>query len=369
MDLTGHYLFVETGAVLPKEKYPKSKFGFKRKVYMHPSETWKFANDYENTDVYQTTMMYIDPTWYQDSYGRWLINAEDSLKWGNFYLDFDNVIENEIDYDKVREDVMIAVRYLTLIMKIPTNMIQVYYSGSKGVHLMVPPEVFGLEPHLRLNEIYKEIMLDIKRYAPHDTIDVKIYDNKRLLRMVNSYNAKGERYKIPLTLEEMNEWSYEEVRQAAMQPRTMQYPPPVKSAQAERVLASKIDLWSKRAETQTKYDGKMKEIKDLPPCIKAMHDKTFRETVDERNNSASALASFYMQKGTDIGETREILNKWSQEQCKPPLKQQDLKIIVDSIYNGRYRYGCETLKRVSGVCDKDHCPLFMKSENQTKGAN
>lgn len=364
MDLQGHYLYVEVGAVLPKEQYPNSKFGFARKKYYHPNDIWQFQNQFYNTDVFRTDMIYIDPYWYQDTYNRWLINAEDSLKWGDFYLDFDYAIETSEDYNKVKEDALIAMRYLNLIMKIPEQHIKIFYSGFKGIHITVPPELFGLEPHLRLNEIYKEIMLDILRYTKHDTLDVKIYDNKRLLRIPNSFNGKGQRYKIPMTFKELKEWDYQKVREVASQPRIFEYPVPVKSSQAEQVLRGKIELWSKRAEVQIKYDGKMKEIKDLPPCIKAMHDKTFRETIDERNNSATALASFYMQKGTELEETRQILYKWNIEQCKPPLKKNEIKIIVDSIYNGRYRYGCETFKRVSEVCDKEHCPLFMKTEKK-----
>lgn len=366
MDFTNHYVYVEAGAVLPKEQYPKSKFGFRRKQYFHPNDLLGFQQQFNNTDIFRTELMYIDPLWYRDTYGRWILNAEESLKFGDFYLDLDYPLETDADYEKIKEDALVVIKFLTLIMKIPNENIKIFYSGSKGVHITVPAVVFGLEPHLKINEIYKELMQDILRFIKHDTVDVKIYDNKRLFRIPNSFNSKGQRFKIPLTLKEFKEWDYKKVREIALQPRFIEYPVAIKVAQAEQVLHGKIELWSKRAEVQVKYDGKMKEIKELPPCIKEMHSKTFRETIDERNNSATALASFYMQKGLEVTEVRQIMWKWNGEQCKPPLKTQEIKIITDSVFNGRHRYGCETLKRVSGVCDKENCPLFKKTNEAEK---
>lgn len=364
MNLDGVYQYVEVGAALPKDKFPNSKFGFMRKKYFEPNNLNEFIQQFENTDIYKTNMIYINPFWYQDTYKRWLISTEDTLKWGEFYLDFDYAIESSEDYDKIKEDALIAMRYLTLILKIPVEQIRIFFSGSKGIHITVSPITLGLEPHLKLHEIYKELMLDILRYTKHDTIDVKIYDDKRLFRIENSFNSKGGRFKIPITFDELQKWTYQDMLKNSLEPRIIKIHTPLKSAIAQNVLRAKIELWSKRAETEQVYSGKMKAIKELPPCINEMHTKVFRETLDERNNSASGLASFYMQKGLEIGQTMSILYKWNEENCKPSLKRNEIKIIVNSIYNGRYRYGCETFKRVSGVCDKENCSLFKPVEKK-----
>jgi hypothetical protein len=349
-------IWVECGAdLIGNEKFP-----FTRKHYMFPEYTWQFRQAYNNQGVYQTVMQYINPIWYQDSKGKWLINAADSLKWGDFYLDFDTVIETEEDYQKLKEDVRIALRYITVIMNIDINQVRFFYSGSKGIHLTIPAVTLGLEPHVALNQIYKMIAEDINQYCKHGTLDTKVYDDKRMFRMVNSWNIKGKAYKIPITYEEFIRLSYEEIRQLAQQPREISVANPVPSDRARMVIKQYIEDWTQKVHRRQEFSGKIRKLEQEPPCIQAMWQKIFRETVDERNNSGTALTSFYLQQGIELEETLARMHKWNEENCTPPLKKREVETIVHSVYNGQYKYGCETFKRVSGVCDKDKCPLFKR---------
>lgn len=353
---TTDVVWVECGAdLIGNEKFP-----FTRKHYMYPEYTYQFRQAYKNQGVYQTVMQYINPIWYQNDKGKWLINAGESMKWGDFYCDFDTVIGSEEDYMKLKQDVKTALRYITVIMNISIEQVRFFFSGGKGIHITVPAETLGLEPHVALNQIYKMIAEDIRQYCKHDTLDPKVYDDKRMFRMVNSWNIKGQAFKIPITYDEFNTLSYAELKQLAQQPREIVVADPVPSTRAKLVIKQHIEDWTNKINRRTEFSGKIKKLKEEPPCIKAMYEKIFRETVDERNNSGAALASFYLQQGIEYEEALARIYKWNEEQCSPPQKPREVEMTVQSVYNGQHKYGCATFQRVSGVCDKEKCPLFQK---------
>lgn len=353
---TINQVWVECGADL----VGNTKFPFTRKHYMFPENTWQFREAYHNQGAYQTVMQYINPVWYQNDKGKWLINAGESMKWGDFYLDFDTVIQTEEDYQDLKQDILMALRYITIIMNIDISQIRFFYSGNKGLHLTIPAITLGLEPHIALNQIYKIIAEDIVQYCPHGTLDTKVYDDKRMFRMVNSWNIKGSAHKIPISYDEFKGLSYSELRQLAQQPREITVADPVPSTRAKLVIKQHIEDWTQKVNRRQEFSGKIRKLEKEPPCIQAMWEKIFRETVDERNNSGTALASFYLQQGIEYEECLARLYKWNDEQCSPSQKPREIEIVVQSVYNGQYKYGCETFKRVSGVCEKDVCPLFAK---------
>lgn len=346
---------VECGADTTSEKFP-----FTRKHYVYPHETDMFRQKYNNIGVYQTVMHYINPEWFMNEKGRWLVNAKDSFKYGNFYLDFDTVVEKEEDFMQIKADVKTALKYFRTFLNIDIQQVQFFFSGRKGVHLVVDAKVIGLEPHIALNKIYKDIADDIKQYCKFQTLDTSVYDDKRMFRMVNSINKKSGLYKIPITAKEFNDLTYAEIATIAQNPRDLEVPKPIHSIKATKMFKKYVEEWSNKVQRSTEYRGKIRELKELPPCIKAMQERVFKETIDERNNSGTALASFYFQQGVDREEAMQMLLKWGIENCEPALNHNAISTIINSVYNGQYRYGCETFKRVSGVCDKENCPLFNR---------
>jgi hypothetical protein len=350
-------VWVECGADTNSTQFP-----FTRKHYMHPSVVDQFRMYNRNIGVYQTVMHYLNPTWFQNEKGKWILNAADSLKYGDLYLDFDYKMESDEDFDMIRSDVLTAIRYLKLILSVDVSQIHIYFSGFKGVHLTVDAQVLGVPAHYSLNHIFKEIASDIANYTLFKTMDTAIYDDKRMFRMVNSYNKKGERYKIPLTYEELCQLSLSDIREMAIQPRFLEKPALLPSPKAKLSLKKYIEKWTQMVSRQKEFQGKIRKLESLPACIQAMVDKIHRETIDERNNSATSLASFYFQQGIEREEALERMRLWGEEKCVPTLPYREISTIVHSVYNGQYRYGCGTFHRLSGVCDKENCPLFKKGE-------
>ena len=358
-----NYYYVECGAGLTPERN-NTKFPFTRNHFMHPDQVYQFQNHYQNIDVYKTSMVYINPVWRVNRRGKNVIDAGRSLKWSDFYLDFDSDLETEEEHRYMKEDIEVAIRYLTLIFKFPESYVRIYFSGRKRYHLVIDENSIGIEPNIKLNQIFKEIGEEIKGYTHNETLDVGIYDDKRLFRRPNSIHGKSYLYKIPLTVDEFRKYTLEEVRELARNPRVVDYPTtPIKS-RAALVFEDVIRKWTERAKNQEEFSRKVLTITDVPPCIKEMHERDFKETVDERNNSGTALASYYYQRNLPYGETLDILKKWGAENCVPALEVEDIKTIVDSVYNGGYRYGCNTFERLSGVCDRKNCPLFRRKDKE-----
>ncbi|WP_067923605.1 primase C-terminal domain-containing protein [Alicyclobacillus shizuokensis] len=347
-------VWVECGADLDNPKFP-----FTRKHYYPAGQTDEFRQQYGNCGVYETVMKYVSPVWVQDSKGRMIINTRESLKYGDFYMDFDTKLESDEDFEKVRADVKSALRYLKVILSIDPSQVSLYFSGHKGIHLTVDARVLGIQPHLALNQIYKEIASDIAQYCKNNTLDLKVYDDKRMFRMVNSLHKKSGRYKVPISHAEFERLSLSQIRDLAIQPRYVLPPMPQVNPRVKHSIQRVIDKWTQRINQRKEFEGRFKKLEQLPVCIQTMlSEKNFRETVDERNNSATALTSFFMQQGIEREETLARMKQWSEERCLPPLPARDIEIIVNSVYNGGYRYGCESFRRLSGVCDRDHCPLF-----------
>lgn len=346
-------LFIECGADLEHHRIP-----FTRKHYYRAGEEEAFRMHYDNRGVYQTIMQYINPVFQRNEKGKWVLDASSCQKIGDFYMDFDYPLTEDHDFEHIREDVLTAIRYLQVILSIPSKVVRLYFSGNKGVHLIVPHLVLGIGSHDKLHKIYKSIAEDIARFCSHQTVDTKIYDDKRMFRMINSYNIKGKAYKIPITIDELKTHSLSMLRELAQHMRTVEVQPVVIQHKTKLALETYIAEWTKKQSPSFDADHAFRALTELPICIETMLHKSFRETIDERNNSCAALASFFMQQGQEMDETMSRMLAWGELQCHPPLRPHEIYNTVVSVYSGKYKYGCDSFKRLSGVCNKTQCPLF-----------
>jgi len=104
--------------------------------------------------------------------------------------------------------------------------IQIFLSGKKGLHLLVPMACFVEKPapQVRLPAIYKELAL---RYAV-DTLDHKVYTARkgRMLRTVFNVRENGN-YKVPITAEELAGLTAESYASLCKTPRDFGVLPPI----------------------------------------------------------------------------------------------------------------------------------------------
>ena len=132
-------------------------------------------------------------------------------------MDFDDVS----CYDNVKADALIALSYLKIIYHITKDQVKIYFSGNKGIHIIVPAKLMDIKPMLSLNGVFKTIATSINTFSKNKTIDTQIYDNKRMFRIPNTVHEKSNLYKIPITANELRNLSESEVRKLAQAPRNI----------------------------------------------------------------------------------------------------------------------------------------------------
>lgn len=118
-------------------------------------------------------------------------------------LDFDN----ESDVDAAKRDALIAVQRI-LTLGIPKENIQITWSGKKG---------FGIE--FRINkhvdhDTFKNIVFKLAGDLP--TFDTVVNDPNRIVRVVGTKHQSSGLYKYPLTHEQLQESSIDDIRELAV---------------------------------------------------------------------------------------------------------------------------------------------------------
>jgi len=129
-----------------------------------------------------------------------------------FVIDIDNS-NLELSHFNAR---MLVDRLVTEY-SVPSEMIDIAFSGSKGFHITLSSQLFGgFTPAVRINEKIKELVKILTAGVPD--IDLSIYDSTRVVRMKNSVNQKSGLYKIPLTFTEFLS-GIEPIKEMANAPR------------------------------------------------------------------------------------------------------------------------------------------------------
>lgn len=333
--------YIECGAFLPNGR-------FTRNHMMTLDKVNSFRFKYNNTGVFTTAYIY-------DSKEQ---NEANLL--GDFYLDLDYDLDTgdkEAAFNVVRQDVFSVLRYFKAIMDIEPRGVDIFFSGSKGIHIIVSKDILGIKPDKHLNRYYKMMAEDIKKYTSGNTIDLKIYDNKRLLRMPNSIHQKTKLYKIYLYENEIKELSFEQIRKLAEEPRPIPKREhkinPRASAEMQNYI-KKFEMMVNRVRANVNINAKLDYI---PPCVEYLFSNTIG--AGQRNMTVAFLASYLRQAGFTEKQAINKMHMWNESNCDPKLPEREIEITVTSIYNGEAKMGCSTAK-VLGRCDEQNCLISKR---------
>lgn len=333
---------------------------FKRNIYIDKEDISLHRKMYQNTGVYVTAYCYEDAS----------NKKEDSLLYGHLYLDFDcselkdESIEDEA-FELIREDGIRAVGFLDALMGVDPDTIKIYYSGQKGIHMIIPAKTFGIKPQKELNHVFKMIANDIFKMSKNETVDTKIYDNARLLSLPGSVHPSTGRYKTAITLDELRRLPFKEIKDLSTKKRKIKHKPAAYSTKANRMFKGYQAEWEREKLLKNKKGSKKgkKTLNFMPPCIE---DILSRPSVEgSRNHTATALTSYFKSRGFSKENAWLELKKWNSEYAKLPVSE--LSTTFESIFEGEYTYGCSTLETL-GECCKNKCRIGIQRTKKEKEA-
>lgn len=322
---------------------------FKRKIIIEEQSKNETLKKYNFSDTYSSVYKY-------DNKNQDIANIVAPL-----YIDLD-INDLEKDFEKLKRDVLLLCRKLKTMFSLEDSNLQIFFSGSKGFHILIPYTVFGITPSKDLNDKYKSIALELKSYTITKSVDTRIYDTKRLFREPNTINSKTGLYKVQLTLSQVRDIKYEELLKYASTPKEIIEAKSDYNINADIAFNSLIEEIKERQKKTVnhKIARQMLENKELLPCVKYLLQNGAQK--GGRNNTAMALASALYQREPDNQQgILEIMQVWNSKKLDEPLSDKELETTVMSAYrnvrDGR-RYGCGAFIDM-GICVKG-CPIRIK---------
>lgn len=277
------------------------------------------------------------------------------------YIDLDiNDLEN--DFEKLKRDLLLLCRKLKTMFSLKDNNLEIFFSGSKGFHILIPHTVLGIKPSKDLNNKYKLIALELKSYTITKSVDTRIYDTKRLFREPNTINSKTGLYKVQMTLEQIRDMSYKQLLIYASAPKNLINPNSDYNINADMSFNSVVEEIKERQKKKVNHKAarQMLENKELLACVKYILQNGAQK--GGRNNTAMALASALYQRNSESQqEILEVMQTWNYKKLDEPLSDKELETTVLSAYknvqDGR-RYGCGVFMDM-GICVKG-CPIRIQ---------
>ena len=322
---------------------------FQRNIYVKSTikEVEKIRKKFNNIDVYSTLYQYQDDK-----------EQNESDLSGPLYLDMDAPLNNEEDFKKLLSDLKMVLTHLENDYGIKKNEVRIYFSGSKGFHIIIPSIVFSIPPTKLLNQYYKAIAQELNEFTLFKFIDTTIYDNKRLIRLINSINGKTGLYKVPVPYTMLDDLTFETIKEYASSPKREFYKPASFHEKASNKLISLLAKINRENKEKIKRRKKV-DFNNLkfPPCICNIF--VDGATKGFRNNTAIILSSAIYQQGIDYEEGLAIVLNWNAEKNDPPLSDREIENTCKSAFSftesGR-AYGCTSIKNL-GLCNEQQCSI------------
>ena len=318
---------------------------FRRNIIIDKSKKEETIKQYKFEDTYSTIYEYDN-------------KEQDKASFiAPLYIDLD-ADHLEKDYEKLRRDILLLLRKLKTMFNLNDNNIQVFFSGSKGFHIIIPHEIFGFEYSKDINNKYKLLVTELKSYTITKSVDTRIYDNKRLFREPNSINSKTGYYKVQIDLSNLRTMSYDDLIEYASSPKPLFL---VDDKYNEKARQAFDDFIDKAKEVQKRSINHnvartMLANKELLPCVKYILANG--AVKGGRNNTAMALASALYQRDMNEERVLGIMKEWNDTKLDEPLSDREVENTTRSAYrnvrDGK-RYGCGAFIDL-GICVKG-CPV------------
>lgn len=277
------------------------------------------------------------------------------------YFDFDMDKMESTSYGKLKASVLALLGYLYKEMNISSSQIRLYFSGSKGFHVIIPHEIFDLQPEPDLNRKIEKFVKYCAQKSGAEHMDFGIYDKRRLFRVPGTINSKSGLYKVPVTSMQIASMSYDAMKKWASEKRDSPHEW-VKAEKNNRAVNKWQEIQAYEEPKKRKGKPRANNGKKYPllPCVQSLLKTGVASGC--RNITGISIASSMLQSNLSEDEVLDLLNDWN-ELNDPPMDIAE----VNSIYLSALRmsdsgmmYGCNSFRQL-GAC-VETCKFYNTQE-------
>ena len=334
-------------------------YNFKQGVSSFPNlltlEEIKAIDTKNDRDYYMSIFRYNDK--HKDLWKRGQLNSkskknEPSVKGSEFW----DVVTNVLvwDFDKPQDPEAARLDTVELAHRLVNNFgvdpedMYVSYSGNKGFHLGVNL------PYDITQEQFKQASTAIVKGL--QTYDPSVQDPPRILRMEHTKNLKSGLFKIPLSIDEVDTLSIDEIKELAKTPRT-EFQPQVKPVRLPDELFKVTQKKNELKVVTDKFDP-YSCPKGWKPYKWALAEGWFDS--GERHQALMIVAAPCRALGYDKDKAyyicKDALKKQAKRTGQAEFNKEELykNIIEDSVYSDGWEGGSYGLDNawVQNYCTK-----------------
>lgn len=286
----------------------------------------------------------------------------------------------DMDSENLKEALEVLRQIATFLLEywgLSQESLLVYFSGSRGFHILLDTRIFGkIEPSRNLHMVFSEIRKGIvgwSKVKKREIVNHTIKDKVRLFRVVNTINAKSGLYKVQLTLEELFKSGVEDIRNKARKAQPVYFTDTTglvpteddikESEEAKEIFQYALRQIKNRKSTRVKIDYSLKDTEDPSGILCKAGERIWKSFVKKgfRNNAAVRLIAQFRLSGFSEERAAKLIVLWNKKNgINLPLEE--LLKSVESVYtsNVPYDYGCndEILKKFCPFRDRAGCKNY-----------
>lgn len=273
-----------------------------------------------------------------------------------FHMDIDNK-----ELRMAHRDAITVVDHLQNKYGIDNAGLFLFFSGSKGFHIVIPSLSFGVSPSAKLHLYFRRMAEIIKAELGEVSIDLGVYDINRLFRLPNTLNKKSDLYKVPLTIHELRTKDTDEIMNLGKEPRfdwpieKYGYYKGVSNLYHQAILDIDRAIVPERDKLPTPVIGTPPKFRKL-----CMYDMLRGVGQGMRDETGLRLADHFRKEGFDQSLVHSMLLEWNQRNT-PPLDSGEVDRLVRQAFTKPYDYGCKDFVLVH-FCKKEQCYLWRGIE-------
>lgn len=306
---------------------------------------------------------------------------DQQMHYHGLYFDFDckfekHGISEEEALDWSRKDAVKVAEFFTSNFDIEEHCVQAWFSGRKGFHLVVRPEVFEIRPHRHLTYILQKVALELVHQFDLQTLDRSVYSIPRMWRIPNTTHADTGRYKIELSLKELKNLPIKEILDLSRVPRrsdrdttgrplshiyaAVEYENISPDPKAVAWWNEYLVLYDTMREMKHNFPARPIVVPEGPAggqepvCMVDMLTNGLKPGGPGRNRALLPMVAFFKDAGIDKGEAQRRVREWTQTHFNTDgyegrQRLANGKSVVDSVYRGaNYRFSCRSIRANSG---------------------